>query len=546
MITKDLLIVVLFALVVFLVFLLVRRHLIEKRQMTVLRHLDPDEFSSLLTTNSREGVIAQVAGRVSDILKESFGCEVILFLRKKRGLLKYNFSYGLGEYGRNDFQIPFSKALAERLRTDYLPRNVHEFDESDIIPGETLQKLKGLGVDIYFPIFWRDNLYGVYFIRSNLETRSRSFSLLVASLAQCLSAAYHIKWHEARESNLEKKVSDAGARQQKPSGRELPPLQIFRLIRHRNSETIIPGIVDSIKADLGMSSIAYIYAGDTEEAPPQIIEDGLSSSLENPGREQFDRLITALDGSDPVKVEDLALGCDPPDSAPTGLMSCGLTYMMSFPVSAKKTGILAWSGGDRPAVVCERLNLLKDHTNDLVENAESYERVEEMSYTDGLTGLANQRFFFKRLDEETARAKRYGRHLALILFDLDELKSVNDTLGHLAGDAILRQMGEILRNSIRSIDIVARYGGDEFCVIMPETDGTTCNQFMKRLQAAIAHARFRIDDHHDSVCCTVSVGGAIFPDDGDEPKRLVFAADMALLKAKEHGRNQTLLYGECT
>ena len=378
MIAQDLLIIVLIALVVFLVLLLVRRHLREKRQMAVLRHLDPNEFSSLLTTNSREGIIAQVAGRVSDILKESFGCEVILFLRKKRGLLTYNYSHGLGEYERTDFQIPFSKVLAERLREDYLPRNVRHLEESGVLPPET-------------------NLYGIYFIRSTLETRSRSFRLLLASLAQCLSAAYHIKWHEARESSLQRKVSDAGARQQGSSGGGLPSSQILRLIRHRNSDTIIPGIIDSIKADLGMNSIAYMYAGDADEAPPQVVDEGLGSALESPSREQFDRLLAALDGKGPVKVENIVrTDGEGGDTVPAGLKSCGLEYVTSFSVSSKRAGILAWSGGDRPSVICEQLNLLKDHANDLVENAESYERVEEMSYTDGLTGLANQRFFFKR------------------------------------------------------------------------------------------------------------------------------------------------------
>jgi len=167
-----------------------------------------------------------------------------------------------------------------------------------------------------------------------------------------------------------------------------------------------------------------------------------------------------------------------------------------------------------------------------------------LSYTDSLTGLANQRYFRKRLDEEINRARRYERSLALIIFDLDGLKGINDRHGHLAGDEIIREMGRILKNCIRAIDIVCRYGGDEFCVIMPEADAATCRQFMLRLQETIGASKFTVENVSEPLRCTISQGAAIFPEHADNQTDLIFNADMALLKAKNGGRNSFLIHNE--
>jgi len=177
-------------------------------------------------------------------------------------------------------------------------------------------------------------------------------------------------------------------------------------------------------------------------------------------------------------------------------------------------------------------------------NIRYYKTIEELSYTDSMTGLYNYRYFYKRLTEEVFRAKRFDRKLALVIFDIDDFKIYNDTYGHQAGDQVLKQLGELLSLTIRSIDVVSRYGGEEFCVIMPESDQDECFKFMERLREAIVNHSFKDENKRHEHNITVSLGGAIYPHDAHTVDRIIYCADMALLTAKSLGKNKSVMYAD--
>jgi diguanylate cyclase (GGDEF)-like protein len=192
------------------------------------------------------------------------------------------------------------------------------------------------------------------------------------------------------------------------------------------------------------------------------------------------------------------------------------------------------------------------------KNIIHYKSIEELSYTDSMTELYNYRYFYKRLTEEVLRAKRFGRKLALVILDIDDFKIYNDNYGHQAGDQLLRQLGRLLARTVRSIDVVSRYGGEEFCVIMPESDQEECFKFMERLRKSIMNFPFKSEVVHlDSTQesggeeyikrehnITVSLGGAIYPHDAQSVDRLIYCADMALLRAKGNAKNRSVIYEE--
>jgi diguanylate cyclase (GGDEF)-like protein len=158
--------------------------------------------------------------------------------------------------------------------------------------------------------------------------------------------------------------------------------------------------------------------------------------------------------------------------------------------------------------------------------------------TDPLTGVANRRVFFERLDAELARSRRHGNALSLLMVDVDHFKSINDRHGHQVGDVVLADIATGLRDTLRTADVVARYGGEEFSIILPETGLEEATRAAERVRAAIAAYRFPVAAA--TVQVSVSVGVACMLSD-EAADQLVFRADAALLDAKRSGRDRVTL-----
>ncbi|MGH3021306.1 MAG: diguanylate cyclase [Gaiellaceae bacterium] len=179
-----------------------------------------------------------------------------------------------------------------------------------------------------------------------------------------------------------------------------------------------------------------------------------------------------------------------------------------------------------------------------LENARLHRLVERQANTDGLTELPNRRHFEEALEAEISRAERFGGELALILADLDDFKQVNDRYGHQAGDDVLRTFAAILRETVREIDLPSRYGGEEFAVLLPQTDIEGAHNLAERLRRALA-SRPMTTQPGSLVAVTASFGVASFPA-AATPAALFAAADDALYQAKHAGKNCVVSAGAGT
>ena len=178
----------------------------------------------------------------------------------------------------------------------------------------------------------------------------------------------------------------------------------------------------------------------------------------------------------------------------------------------------------------------------MIEKSRAYLKLEEEATVDEKTGLANYRVFYKKLREEWERSERYALQLSVVMLDLDDFKKVNDSVGHPAGDKVLREFAMLVSGGARATDLAARYGGEEFAMILPHTDRERAKRVAERVRAAVADFSFLEPDH--TLRVTVSAGVATFAASPDiaSAEQLVAAADRALYAAKKAGKNRVIVH----
>lgn len=212
----------------------------------------------------------------------------------------------------------------------------------------------------------------------------------------------------------------------------------------------------------------------------------------------------------------------------------GFESVLPLKMGGKVFGYLAAAGvAERDA---EKFQILGGQFILGIKRAILYQKVQELATFDGLTHIFTRRYWFERSTQELERSRRFGYKAGCLMVDIDHFKDINDRYGHLVGDAILVEVARIIKENIRQIDLFGKYGGEEFCLLLTETDRDSAVFVAERIRQAIGGRQIRVYDEDLNV--TVSIGVAMFAGGGGGLTELIDAADKALYAAKEGGRNR--------
>ncbi|MCG8608096.1 diguanylate cyclase [bacterium] len=185
-----------------------------------------------------------------------------------------------------------------------------------------------------------------------------------------------------------------------------------------------------------------------------------------------------------------------------------------------------------------RIKSLNDALSEkVIELQRAKEELRQLAITDGLTSLYNYRYFQEQLLQELNRARRHNLQVSLVMIDIDHFKHYNDTHGHPAGDLILKQIASLLKSNIRNIDLASRYGGEEFALVLIETNKSSAGIVAEKIRKLVEDQSFEQEESQPNGTLTISTGVATFPEDGDDFDQLVSNADQRLYRAKQAGRN---------
>jgi diguanylate cyclase (GGDEF)-like protein len=265
---------------------------------------------------------------------------------------------------------------------------------------------------------------------------------------------------------------------------------------------------------------------------------GANSAAVSGGAPDFDKLIKMfMEGLRDIYISR--------SENPRTLDDLGITHpdvetFVAIPLLSEKKMVGILSIENLPKADVERLVILSMQFALEIKKVLLYEMVERMAITDSLTGLYVRRHFYERMNEEMKRSKRYRLNFAFLMLDIDDFKRCNDTYGHLVGDFILKDIARVIKENVREIDVVARYGGEEISLVLPETGGESARVAAERLRRKIEEQVFKAYD--EKLKLTVSIGVSIYPKDSTDARSLIDRADEALYAAKKSGKNVVCEY----
>jgi diguanylate cyclase (GGDEF)-like protein len=299
---------------------------------------------------------------------------------------------------------------------------------------------------------------------------------------------------------------------------------------------LVPGLVlDSLLTTFGMTRGAMVIAGPDGAETTTMVGRDVTRTVD--GLESWPDAVAEVAAARRAPVLVRTLGPDSPVLADAMPRSRNV-IVLPLLAGSEMLGVVAMQRRGRdplgvPARALELMGQFAAHGALALRNASLLAEVQRLAKTDGLTGLANRRVFEEALDREVARAARHGSPLSVILFDVDHFKSVNDRQGHQAGDEVLRSIGRALQASARAADVAARFGGEEFVMLLPDCATDNAALVAERIRATVAASAAGV---------TVSAGVASRAGAGIDRSELVRAADQALYQAKAAGRDRTIVW----
>jgi diguanylate cyclase (GGDEF)-like protein len=219
-------------------------------------------------------------------------------------------------------------------------------------------------------------------------------------------------------------------------------------------------------------------------------------------------------------------------------ISCGSTLVVPIRGRETEVGVIWLFVGEKSPDegLLERTRLVAGHAELALHNAERYHHAKERAFVDDVTEVYNARFLLQATEHEIQRAERYERELSVLFLDLDRFKLVNDRYGHLAGSEVLRRLSRVLQDCVRQVDTLARYGGDEFTVLLADTGGEEGMVIAERIRRTVEETVFE-GGRGTPIRLTISIGVATYPQHAAERDGLLDAADKAMYRAKSLGRN---------